>query len=62
MQAVDDHDRKARLTSAERLRELALDDDVMIFCAHDPVELDAVAEAIPAGQAPGRQAGRQARA
>lgn len=37
-----DHDRAARVRNQARLRELALTrpDEVSVFCAHDPVELD----------------------
>jgi glyoxylase-like metal-dependent hydrolase (beta-lactamase superfamily II) len=37
-----DHDRAARVQNQERVRELALSrpDEVTVFCAHDPVELD----------------------
>jgi len=41
-QAVTAHDNGARKQNAERLRELARDhgDEVRMFCAHDPVDLE----------------------
>ena len=42
-------DRRARLVNQERLRRLALAaaGEVRVFCAHDPVELEAMQEAGP---------------
>jgi hypothetical protein len=39
-------DRAARLTNQDRLRRLSLDhaDEVRLFCAHDPVEFEILAE------------------
>jgi glyoxylase-like metal-dependent hydrolase (beta-lactamase superfamily II) len=44
-QALMEVDRAARLTNQTRLRRLSLDhqDEVRIFCAHDPVELELLA-------------------
>lgn len=44
-QALMEVDRKARIANQARLRRLSLDhqDDVRIFCAHDPVEFELLA-------------------
>lgn len=50
-QLATGYDMKSRLANQERLRELARNrgDDVRLFCAHDPVELETLQTADAAG-------------